>query len=62
MQEDLDVSAFKYTIYSLKLLLTALLYVNVLVVRRREMASLLILGSSVCVLKSEARENKGKKE
>lgn len=62
MQEDLDVSAFKYTIYSLKLLLTALLYVNVLVVRRREMASLLILGSSVCVLKSGARENKGKKE
>ena len=56
------MSAFKYTIYSLKLLLTALLYVNVLVVRRREMASLLISGSSVCVLKSGARENKGKKE
>lgn len=63
MQEELDVSGFRYAVYSLTCItqLCKVLCINVLAVGRRKIASLLILESSACVLESGARENKIKK-
>lgn len=63
LQEELDVSGFRYAVYSLTCFrqLCKLLCINVLAIGKREVASLLILKSSACVLEREARENKVKK-
>lgn len=52
------MSGFRYAVYSLTCFgqLYNVLCINVLAVGRREVASLLILESSACVLESEARE------
>lgn len=63
MQEELDMSGFRYAVYSLTCItqLCKLLCLNVLADGRRKIAPLLILESSASVWESGARENKIKK-